>query len=237
MGATNGRAFPSRKNCVLADEGFSLPELIVAMFLFGIVMTLVVTLFATFNSHFTRERSATDSTNVASIGMNETSKVIRAGTIINRDSGSDLPIFVVAGNESVRLYSYLAADSLNPAPIMVELKIDGNRQLVETRWDATRDGTDQWIFPAATPENSTSSRVVARKLLPPTGSSLPLFTYLRPDGTVIPAPVASTDLGNIGGVKVTMTVQADETERAAPVELHNRVGLPNLTSSRLGLEG
>jgi hypothetical protein len=203
-------------------------------------MTLVVSVFSSFTSSFSEQRAETDSTNIAGIGMNEVTKVIRAGTIIDRETLDDLPIFVDASDESMVLYSYLAEDSFDPAPIRVRFSIDANRQLVESRWSATR-GAEGWTFPAltATPD---FQKVVARKIIARTSAEVAagrsrLFTYLDIAGNPIATPVTSANRGNIASVKVTMNVQADDTGQASPVEIQNRVGLPNLTASRLGLQG
>ena len=63
-----------------------------------------------------------------------------------------------------------------------------------------------------------------------------LFTSAEARGSGA-ASALITALKDIATVKVTMTVQADPTGRADPVQIQNRVGLPNLVSSRLGLEG
>lgn len=216
------------------------------MALFSIAMTLVVTLFVTFSTNFTRERAMSESTNTAAIGMNQVTKVVRAGTTLTKP---DRPVFVKADREELILHSYLADDAFAPEPIMIRLGIDANRQLIEQRWNATTVA-GSWDFPdlVLTPAPSrivtppATSRVIARKIIAPTpaevsAGQLYLFTYLRADGTAIASPVPAAELGNIATVKVTMTVQADETGRAAPVTLQNRVGMPNLTASRLGIEG
>ncbi len=224
------------------DVGFGLMELIVSMTLLAILMTLIVAVFSSFTNTFTRERASTDSTNIAGIGMNEVTRVIRSGTILERKTLDDLPIFVEATPESVILYSYIADDSLSPAPIRVRFTIDANRQLVESRWNARRT-TEGWEFyPVNDATHPPTSRVVARKIIARTNAEVAagearLFTYLDDSGAELATPVGSTNRGNIAAVKVTMNVQADDPGRAEPVELQNRVGLPNLTSSRLGLEG
>jgi len=227
------------------EDGFSLPELILAMGLFAILMTLVVTVFTTFNNRFTQERSATDSATVASIGMNELTKVLRSGTILTRKDADPQPIFISATRDSVEFYGYLAEDAflndntLGVEPIRIRFSVV-NGILKEQRWGMVRQTTTRnWINGSATP---IMDRVVARKIIAPTTAEVAaggkyLFTYLKADGTPLTAPVAADSLKLIVAVQVTMKVQADITERADPVQIQNRVGLPNLTSSRLGSSG
>jgi len=229
------------------QSGFSLPELIVAMALFAVVMTMIVGLFTSFTTRFTEERAATDSAAVGALGMNEVTKVIRAGTLINRKAGTPLAVFNTAKPGEIVMYSYLADDAsladgeLGSAPVMVRLRLSATGELTETRWNATRVD-DEWIFPALTATPYFKERVIARKIIQPTTAQIaagrpPLFTFLKLDGTALTGTVAATALKDIATVKVTMTVQADPTGRADPVQIQNRVGLPNLVSSRLGLEG
>ena len=231
-----------------SEAGFSLPELIVAVAVLAVLLTVVATLFTTFGQRFTENRAGNDSANVAAVGMNEITKVIRAGTTVNRVAGN-LPVFVEVGDESVLFYSYLADDaflddnSIGAAPIMVRLFVDSHRQLIEHRWNATRNASKEWIFPSALPTTTASKRVVSRKIVAPTAAQQAmgakfLFSYLGEDGNEIATPSTNlTTLATISAVKVTLTVQADETNRAAPVQLQNRVGLPNRASSRLGANG
>jgi len=222
------------------DDGIGLIELVVSMTLLAILMTLVVSVFSSFANNFSRDRAQAESTNVAGIGMAEVAKVIRSGTIIDRPGPDDLAIFAQATDESVVMYSYLADDSLDPRPIRVRFSIDAQRRLVETRWNASRS-SDGWTF-AALSTAPDFQKTVARKIIARTSAELaagrsPLFTYLDKNGTRMATPVASDQRGNIAAVLVTMNVQADDTRDAPPVEIRNRVGLPNLSSSRLGLAG
>ncbi|MCW4385332.1 type II secretion system GspH family protein [Salinibacterium sp. SYSU T00001] len=222
------------------EAGFSLPELIVAMFLFSIVSTLAVTLVVTVSQAFMRERAATDSTNVAAVGMNEVTRIIRAGTLVPQASGNDLPVFAEAKKESVTLHAYIDTSSSTPRPLRVRFAIDpATRDLVETRWLSTPHPTvpGAWVF-NSTPD---SSRVIARKIVVPAGGEASLFTYYRivagepQEISIGSGGVSSSLFGEIAVVEVRMKVQADITERADPVTITNRVGLPNLGISRLEL--
>lgn len=213
------------------------------MFIFGIVATMIMTLMVTISTTFTRERAASESTSVAAIGMNELTRVIRSGTEIPVfPSGTpNLPVFTEAHSEKVVLHAYIDTDSVNPRPIRVQFEVDPvSRDLMETRWDsyANPSSLGFWLF-NSTP---TSSKVIARKIIVPSGAEPPLFTYLVIDGAGIPQPltmpaggIAASDLSDIAVVEVTMKVQADVTARAEPVTLTNRVGIPNLGIPRLGL--
>jgi len=228
-----------------AEAGFGLMELVVAMAILTLLMSIIIGTFASFSSAFRDERAQTDSINVAGVGMNQLTKIIRAGTIIDLKSTEDRPIFVEASDESVTLYSYIASSSIDPQPIRVRFAIDASRQLVQSTWKAEKS-SEGWVFkvdsaPATAPD---STRVIARKIIARTASEVTagkarLFTYLDKDGKKIATPVVagSAARGQITAVVITMNVQADDTKQASPVELRTRVGLPNLSTSRLGLNG
>lgn len=237
----------ARVKALRSDEvGLSLPELLVAMFLLGILSVLVVSSFSSFTSNFTRTQLATDSTNVAATGMNEVTRVVRSGTEIEvLGSPNNLPVFLLASREQAVLYSYLDAQSAAPAPIMVRFTVDPvTRDLVEDRWSATKVNS-YWTFPnpATTPK---STRVVARQIVAPTAAEPALFTYLKTDGCPAAQPtcdivpvsgnaLSAAEIKSIVAVQVTMKVQADSLQRADPVTISNRVGIPNLGISRVGL--
>ena len=70
------------------------------MFLLGVVLLIVVSLFTGFSHTFTQDRSASTSARTANIGMNELTRVVRTGTE-NPVSGQTLnnPVFEFAGKE------------------------------------------------------------------------------------------------------------------------------------------
>lgn len=214
------------------DQGIGLPELIVTMVLLAIVSTLILTLVTTVSRTFTRDRSATDSTNVAAIGMNELTRVIRGSTELRLTGGgsTNAPAFVSATPNELTVYAYIDADSASPAPVRVRFSIDSQRRLIETRWKASTTAAP-WSFVAT--GSPTSSRPVAR-LIPTSAPAL--FTYLDANGNVLVPPgtgFTTEQLRKIAAVQITLTVQADLTDRAQPVTLQNAVGIPNLGISRV----
>ena len=239
------REASGRRRLNLGDDGVGLVELIVTIAVFAILMTMIVSIFSSFSQTFSNERAQSDSINVAGVGMNELTKVIRAGTIIDLKSTEDRPIFVEAQDESVTLYSYVADNSLDPRPIRVKFSIDADRQLLESVWKAD-PSPEGWVFKVDTVPSTApdSTRIIARKIIARTNAEVAagkarLFTYIDSAGNKVATPVTAgaPARGLIAAVVVTMNVQADDTNQAPPVELRTRVGLPNLSTSRLGLNG
>jgi prepilin-type N-terminal cleavage/methylation domain-containing protein len=222
-----------------SESGLTLIELLVTMVILGVLSTMIVSLFANVTQTLTRDRSATDSTNVAAIGMNEVTRVIRAGTQLPKYQQTvDDPVFVLAGREDMTLYAYLDTDSANPKPVKIRFYLNAARELVEERWAAvTTANPSYWSFATA----SYSSRVIARTVTT-YDASIPdakyVFTYYDKSGAVLTPPAAGftsfADIREIAAVQVTMRVQADITARAAPVTIQNTVGIPNLGVARVG---
>jgi type II secretory pathway pseudopilin PulG len=223
------------------ESGFGLSEFVVAIGLFSILATLIVVAFSTFTTTLTRDRAATTNTNVAAIGMDELTRVIRSATSIPVVNADDLPPFAYANKEKIILYAYIDTNAATPKPVKVQFEVNATtRDLVETRWAAhPKPGyPSYWEFDT-TPQ---SSRVIARKIVAP-GTGQPFtFNYqeigadLLPDDMTIPATgITAANLSKIAVVEVTVKVQSDPTGRAAPVTMTNQVGIPNLGVSRLGL--
>ena len=219
------------------DRGHTMSELVTTMFLLGVVLVIVVSLFTGFSHAFTEDRSASTSARTANIGMNELTRVVRTGTE-NPVSGQTLnnPVFEFAGKEKIVLYAYLDTDSASPKPVKVQFSVNANRELVETRWTSYVLSPGYFAFNAV----AASTRVVARKIVNNITGDPYLFTFYRGDGTQVLTPSGTSSLTlderrQIVAVQVFMKVQADPTARAEPVTLQNTVGIPNLGVSRVGL--
>lgn len=208
----------------------TLPELLVTMMLIGLFSALVLGLVVSVTRSFTRERSATDSTAIASNGMNELTRMVRAGTGLVVTGGTQAPVFVEAAPRTATLYSYIDTQSASPRPLKVEFRVDAQGRLIERRWTATT-AKEPWAF-AATP---TSTRTVATSVV--NGSSV-LFRYFTAAGAPIPGTggggtLTLAEREQVAAVRIHLTVQSDPSGRADPVALRNTVSIPNLGISRV----
>ena len=216
------------------DAGVTLTELLVAITLFAILSTLIITSVTTISQTLARNRVATDNTNVASVGMDELTRIIRSGTSLSPVATN--PAFLTASPEELMIYAYIDAPDSTPTPLKVQFKVNATtRDLVETRWKGTRTSTTApWTFPTV-----DSTRIIARKIVTPASGEAPLFTYFEISSDLtekaMTTPVTGvTDLGKIATVEIAIKVQTDPNSRADPVTILNRVGIPNLGISRLG---
>lgn len=211
------------------DAGVSLPELLVTMMLLGLFSALVLGLVTSVTRTFTRERAATDSSMIASNGMNELTRMVRAGTSLLVTGGTQAPVFIDAGPRTATLYSYIDTNSKNPRPVKVQFRVDDQGRLLESRWLATSTA-EPWTFKA----NPDSTRTVATSVI---AGKQDLFTYFNAAGGVLPyandGKLTLTNREAVAAVRIQLTVQTDPAGRADPVMLRNTVSIPNLGISRV----
>lgn len=223
------------------DAGISLVELLVAIALTAMVMTMVAGVFISSSRTLSREASATQSSETAAIAMREISRVLRAGTEIPLSTSAlSLPVFTEAGSTAVTVHSFLDTGSDTvasvPRPVTIRFSVTADGALTETRWTAIAAAGGFWTF-GTTPQ---SSRVIARGVMfPAVGSATPtLFSYRDATGALLlPGAgglLTAAQIDTIASVTVTLTVQLDPTQRAKATELRNTVGIPNLGVSRVG---
>lgn len=230
---------------VRRDEGgFGLLELLVAFGIFSILAVVVISGFSGFTATMIKDQIATRNTNVAAVGMNEMTRVIRAATTIPQQNAEDLPAFVFANKEKITLYAFIDTSSGVPAPVKVQFEVKTwkgePRVLTETRWLAhpKAGAPSYWEF-----DTVFTERVIARSIVTPTGTQASLFNYqeinpttLNPVDLALPSGgMAAANLKKIAVVEVTIKVQTDPAARAAAVLITNQVGIPNLGVSRLSL--
>lgn len=218
------------------ETGFTLPELMVSMFLIAVIGAVVAGFVTMFSTTFTQERARLDSANVAAVGMNEMTRVVRAAVPIKNDyavSGTGFdPAFVYAGAERVTLNAALDTTTALMRPIQVTFSLSSQRVLTETRVTPRAGGAGeaQWVFSGA--GTTTSSKAIARTILSSTGSEPSLFRYYDTNDVQLVPPaggsLSAADMARIATVEVYLKVQADPTSRADPVILINQVGLPNI---------
>ncbi len=230
------------------DSGLSLAELLVTMLVLSLFTIMVTSMFSSVTRTFTRDRAASDSTRIASIAMNEVTRVLRSGTEIQVKNAVNEPVFLLATDESVVIRAYLDTDSAAPRPIVARFEVTSSRILVEKRWNADPTTAPYWKFTSLpTPPfqvaasywtNPAYQRTIAQKITPAVSGSPALFQYYDAGGVRIVPPaggsLSTAQLKTIAAVRVTMSVQADLTERARPVVVRNTVGIPNLGISRVG---
>ncbi|MFJ3491267.1 prepilin-type N-terminal cleavage/methylation domain-containing protein [Leifsonia aquatica] len=228
------------------ESGISLIEWIVAMFVFGIVITLIANLYVSTTRAMDNAQNTNQNTRSASNAMNETARMLRAGTdnpVQATGFGTpppNDPAFVYARNEAVLFYAFVNLTGTTQQPIQVRIRVDQTtRKLVEDIWPSTSLGNGYWSFPAET-TTPQRTRILADAIAPRAGTAPWTFTYLDSTNTAIATSVGATGgvanvkttLATIAAVQVTLTVLTKTGVTDHSVTLQNTVGLPNLGQNR-----
>lgn len=213
------------------DAGLSLAELLVAIMVFGLIMTIVSTTFISLTKATSQSRAIDGNTRVASNGLNALSLALRGARTIPVETvgAADIPAFSSATRESVKFYS--AANLVNTTttvPRQIEFVLGPDRSLVERSLAATVNAKGFYAF-----SGTASSRTVTTTMATAPSTGPWLFTYLDAAGAPLSfdaaGALAADDLGSIAAVQVTVRIDATSTMTAQGVTLQNTVGLPNLT--------
>lgn len=212
------------------EAGLSLAELLVAITIFGMMMVIVSGVFISFTKATSSAKTMDANVRQVSNGMNELTRIIRAGTNnpVQNSSTPD-PAFVAAGRESLTINAFVNFTDTTERPVQVTFSIDSSRRLVEKTQQATSAGNGYWLF-----NGTISSRIIATAVASQSGSDPYLFTYI--DGTgaaMVPDSTGALTLAQrntIASVQVSLKVKASATSPDSGVTLQNTVGIPNLNS-------
>lgn len=216
------------------ETGIGLVEILVAMLIFGIVLTLVTGMFMSATRVVNTGTSVNTSTKAASLGLNELSRAIRFAAS-NPVSGQALndPALVVAKKDLVTVISYLDVDPANPKPVKIAFTIDSQLRLIEVRYPAYELSKGFWGFKTT----AESTKILTGALIAPTGTEAPLFTYLDANNNPLVVPTSgltSAQLQLVAAVKVSIKLKSDDATAGNPVQFESVIGIPNLGINRTG---
>ncbi|WP_022902676.1 prepilin-type N-terminal cleavage/methylation domain-containing protein [Curtobacterium sp. B8] len=212
------------------EDGLTLVELLVAMSLSLLVLTIAGSFLISSQKASVTARSVSQNTRSASVAMNEIGRVLRAATDNPVPTGDDPQYaFQYASPTSIRFFAYVNLDSTLSQPVEVQLTLDPTtKRITETKWSGTAvaGNSSYYAFPlsnAATLSNTpTSTRVLATSVV-----STSLFTFADASGAALPATVGAVDIPNIRSVGVSVTVGSSASDKNA-VTLANTASLPNI---------
>ncbi len=216
------------------DRGLTLVELIVALFVLGVVMTGLtagaISIFRATN----HVNLHTDDQNQARNAVAVFSRDIRAASPVRP---STEPAFLVARPNEAQFTANLD-DSVRPR--LVRLYIDEDSRLVEDATPADEDSSPDTGLVWDT-ENNAVVRYVAAFVV--NDEDLPIFTYLDqngnaisfsntpcsgPNGDPVPAPCLNDAARRqIANVTLTLTISSDPNDRVQRFTVQQRVRLPN----------
>lgn len=215
------------------ERGITLVELIVAMSLSLIVLTIAGSFLVASQKASVTASSVSQNTRAVSVAMNEMGRMLRAATDNPVPTGDDSQFaFQYASATSIRFFAYVNLDSTLSQPVEVQLTLDPNtKRITETKWNGTAvpGNTSYYSFPLGSGATLTTAPSSTRTLVS-SAVNASAFTFKDGAGNVLgspTAPVAASDLANIRAVGVTVTVGSSTTDQNA-VTLTNTASMPNI---------
>lgn len=217
-----------------ADQaGLTLVELLVAMSLSLIVLTVAGSFLISSQKASVTASSVSRNTRAASAAMNEIGRVLRAATDNPVPTGDDPQYaFQYASATSVRFFAYVNLDSTLSQAVEVQLTLDpSTKRITETKWvgTAVAGNSSYYAFPLSS-ASSLSAAPTSTRVLTSSAVNGSLFSFKDAAGNVLGTPtsaVAATDLLNIRSVGVTVTVGSSASDANA-VTLSNTASMPNI---------
>lgn len=208
------------------QAGLSLIELLIAIMLTGLLMTLGVWMFVAGTHSVSLAQSIDGGTRQASNGMNQVARMIRAATpnpYASPAPGTPLnaPAIIAASATSLQFFAYVNLSGAE-SPVMVNYTVNSSGTLVETQSPATSTtagANGHWDFGAAKPPRNLCNSIPA---------SVTVFRYFDKTGAELLPANLSTDAqrGAIASIQVTITIQP--TGAASAVTVTNTIGMANV---------
>ncbi len=207
------------------ERGSMLVEMVVTLFLLGIVMSVLYTSVSSLTGATEGTSTRLQNLDEARLIMAATTKDVRTAT--SPDSGGSA--FISA--KSNELIFYANVNNPSAAASQVHLLVNGSTELVEQVTPATNAAgtaacTQQ---PCSYLPAKTKTRFVGRFVV--NDASQPLFTYLAVGGTALPAGPGGLDASQmiqVRSVRVSLAVSKNHVYSVGTTWMENTVGLPNV---------
>jgi hypothetical protein len=195
----------------------SLAEMMVTVFILGVVMTFVYKAIDTTQYAIAGETARLANLDEARTLMAVTTKDLRTATRLVPGTSP----FVAASDNDITFYANL--NNTTGGPRKIHIYVDSTSELIAQAW--TPDATS--VAPNYTYTGTPVPRYVGRFVA--NTASQPIFTFYDTSGNQLPnGTLSSTNLLAIYSVKVTLVVRKQTTLPLRPVTLVNRVRLPNV---------
>ncbi|HET7236441.1 MAG TPA: prepilin-type N-terminal cleavage/methylation domain-containing protein [Actinomycetota bacterium] len=120
------------------DDGITLPELLVAMFIFGIVMLVFTSTLASVQGGVVHQDNLSRTNDQARLALEQLDREIRSGNVLYDPALESDPNYVL------RVYTQTNFGTPREAFMCALWMIDEQRQLLTRRWDPQGDGGTNW---------------------------------------------------------------------------------------------
>lgn len=215
------------------DRGLTLVELLVAMSLSLLVLTIAGSFLVSSQKAAVTATSTSANTRAATVAMNEMGRMLRAATDNPVPTGDDSQFaFQYASPTSLRFFAYVNLDSTLSQPVEVQLTLDpATKRITETTWKGTAiaGNASYFGFPLAAGATLSATPTRTRTLVSSVTSQV-AFSFRDAAGGVLDvtgSPIAGAQLPNIRAVVVSVTVGSGTNDPNA-VTLTTTVSLPNI---------
>jgi prepilin-type N-terminal cleavage/methylation domain-containing protein len=217
------------------DRGLTLPEVIITMFILGVVLAGVQTTLIIAQRTVGANVVRVDQSQQGRLAMESMSKVLRTAVLPSQlngtCSGCDLAAFLRAESNKMQFYANInnAANIVGPSRVTYERLANG--ELWETIQPPNAHAPTDYNYQYCTvgsPGCVVKSRILAKGVQ----STVPLFTYYNKSGTVLGSGgvLTSAQLSLVDSVDVYVSVKASPNSTVPATSFTTRVSLPNADS-------
>lgn len=214
------------------DKGFTLVEVLVSVFILGIVLaavqgTLIMTQ-RTVGMDFVR----VDQTQMGRTSMDAITRNLRTAVLPSQLNGTctgcDLAAFLKAEPYKVQFYANINNDSNIVGPSRVTYEVTASGALQETIQPPNAHAPTDYNYQYCTP-GTAGCVVKVRSLATGVQTTSPIFTYYSKDGTTLgtAGTLSAADLAAVDSVDVLVSVKKSPNSTVPATSFTARVTLPN----------
>ena len=209
------------------DSGLTLVELLVAISLFAVLLSLVGGTFYSITRATSFAAARDENSRVASTAMNEMIKKVRGAADNARVGLSDSAAFISAGGKNLKFTTLVSTGRVS-VPQQVTLSLSSTGVLTENVViGTTTDGTYYTFGGTGTTQTIATSIEVAGS------ADVPFFQYLDISRNVLtPDPatgvLSAVQADRVAFVQISIRVSSTASTLKNGITLQNTAGLPNL---------
>lgn len=216
-----------------SDGGYTLVELVVVIFVLGIVLAGVQTTLIITQKTVSQNAQRLDQNAQAKTAMDSMSRILRTAVLPSQLNATGTTgtaaAFIQGTATSVQFYADLNNDANTIGPSRITYVINGG-VLTETIQAPNAHAVGDYNYQYCTPGpgcNTVVSRVLARNVQ----TANPLFTYYAKNGSKFTDPtLTAAELASVDSIDILITVLSSQNQTIHGSTLTMRVTLPNADS-------
>jgi len=212
------------------DDGFTLTELLVTVFVLGILLAGVQTTLIFTQRTVGQQSIRIDQEQQTRLAMEAITKTLRTAVLPSQLNGTcsscNLAAFIQGTPTKVQFYANINNDANVIGPSQVSYVVNSSNQLVETIQAPNAHAASDYNYQYCTPGPGcvVATRVLAYNIVP--GSTI--FTYYDQAGTSLgTGTLNASDLALVDSMDVVVSVSDSAASKVPPTTFTARVSLPN----------